>query len=364
MKILHLLGELRPSGAEVMVALATPLWKSLGCEVHVISLSDKPGEYTETMEQAGCTIHFQHTEAGRIMSSIPLWKMLRAIKPDVLHIHSEKRNLMNTITSSLCGIPVVRTIHNNFLFTGRLRWQKTFERYICRVLGSRHVAISKSVSTNEIMRFFNPTVLSWNWFDASSFSIPSLLEKSESRKKLGVPDEAKILVSVGNGSTVKNYAAIIESMGILNDPDLMYFQVGNPNTSGEDANLVQRLNLTDRVIFVGPRHDIKDWLRAADLYVMPSLFEGFGLAAAEALASGCNCLFTNCPGLTDFKDFGIKAFWSETGALSIVNAIKQWQSAPISPDILAENASIICEEFSVERRASDYFLLWKRAYDM
>lgn len=363
MKVLHLLGELRPSGAEVMIALATPLWRSLGCDVHVISLSEKRGEYTEAMEQAGCTVHFLHSEAGRIMSAIPLWKMLRDIKPDVLHIHSEKRNLPNTLAARMCGIPVVRTIHNNFLFTGRLRWQKTLERCMCRALGSRHVAISKSVSINEKARFRNPTVLSWNWFDASAFSVPTRLEKSQSRKKLGVPDEATVLVSVGNGSAVKNYAAIIESMGILNDPGLMYFQVGNPNATGQDADLVKRLHLTDRVIFVGPRHDINDWLRAADLYVMPSLFEGFGLAAAEALASGCNCLFANCPGLTDFKDFGIKAFWAETGAASIVNAIQQWQSAPIPPDVLTENASIIREEFSVERRAPDYFLLWKRACD-
>jgi glycosyltransferase involved in cell wall biosynthesis len=274
MRILHILNELKPSGAEVMLELAAPEWLRLGCDLHIFSMAKTRGVYADVLEQSGWQIHLSNPDEATLTRISDLARMVREIGPDVVHIHSEGKNLPNSFAIRRCGIPIARTVHNNFQFEGSLRQRKKLERLICRLLGVRHVAISKSVQNNELARFSNPSEVCWNWFDASSFRPPTAAQKIAARQRLGLPMDRKILVSIGNGSDVKNYAAIVEALADPGHRSLLYYQVGLPHPEGTDQALAKKHQLGASVRFYGPTDTVLDWLWACDLYVMPSVFEG------------------------------------------------------------------------------------------
>lgn len=358
MKVLHVLNELRPSGAEVMLELAAPVWKRMGCELHILSITSVPGKFEDRLRASGWTIERLPRDGGTFDIMKRLMTSIQALRPDLVHLHPEGLSLPLCLVIHRSGIPMVRTVHNNFLFTGVLRWRKTLERWICRRLKLQHIAISPSVRDNERTCVHNATELCWNWFDSARFRVPVDLERALIREQLAIPSGQKTLVSVGNGSDVKNYQLIIESLSLLNDPKVHYYQVGYRHPEGLDEQLADQLQVRDRVTFVGPQDNIWNWLAAADVFVMPSRWEGFGLAAVEALASGCQCVFADCLGLSDFKDPGYHVIWSTLTPTDFSLAIQQSLACPFTEEQKLWNSQKARSEFDVETRAQAYHLLW------
>jgi glycosyltransferase involved in cell wall biosynthesis len=361
MKVLHIMNELRPSGAEVMLESAGPIWKQHGCELHVAAISPEPGPFADRLRAAGWQVSAIDPAGGTWKLMRKVTDAVRAISPDVVHLHQEGKSLPLCRAVHRTGLPIFRTVHNNFPFTGLLRIQKTVERWLCRRMGSRHIAISPSVRLNEMKRFLNPTELCWNWFNVRSFFPPTSEERSAARTRLGIEPSWKLLVSVGNGSDIKNYRLIIEAMSLIADPTLHYAQVGNPHPGGVDALLAESLGLRDHVHLKGAKDCVHEWLWAADVFVMPSVFEGYGLAAVEALAAGCECVFAECPGLTDFRELGVRAEWAGLVAAEFSEALKRSLDTRNASGKTDENSRIVREYFDVRQRAISYHALWEDA---
>ena len=359
MKVLHILNELKPSGAEVMLELAAPVWRELGCSLHVTAFADTPGPFADRLTLAGWNVSNVSPSGPLHIWMNRLFSHIRAINPDVIHLHQEGRSFPILLAAKATGIPVARTIHNNFPFTGMLRFRKLVERWASRLLGAHFISISPSVSETELRLFRNPTKLYWNWFQSDGFRTPEPTEKTTARRKLGIPEDLKILVSIGNGSNVKNYRLVVEALAAIKDPKIHYYQVGNSHPENIDALQAKGLKIEDRIHFAGPSRDIQEWLWAADVYVMPSTYEGFGLAAVEALASGCDCIFSDCQGLNDFKSEGVSAKWVSPLTNLFTNAILDSVNDPLAIDKRQHNSSTIRNMFNTTTRCRAYYELWK-----
>jgi glycosyltransferase involved in cell wall biosynthesis len=363
MKILHILNELKPSGAEVMLEKAASVWLDLGCDLHILALADSPGPYAETLARAGWQVTHLNRSQGIPSIIRSLIKRIGEIRPDLVHFHQEGISLPLAFAARLAGAPMVRTVHNNFPFSGGLRWRKTLERALGRWMGCQYIAISSSVQANELKRFRNHSELCWNWFDSKAFRPPSTEEKLGARERLGIPPDQIALVSVGNGSDTKNYQTVIQSLALLKNTALHYYQVGNPHLQAVDALAASASGVEAQVTFVGPRADIADWLWACDIYVMPSKLEGLSLAAVEALASGCDCLFADCPGLADFKGLKLAANWALPSAQGFAAGLEKLLRNRTPNSALVTNSRLTCDLFDTKRRSQAYHQLWSHRLD-
>jgi len=360
MHVLFIMPELRPSGAEIMFRLAAPLWKSEGVRLSILVTGKSLGPFAVELEKAGYSIlHCRLDRVPSMRQIVSYAGKFSEIRPDVAHFNAEAHGALHMLPAFISGSQIVRTIHSSFGFDGFLRLRRILSRGISRLIGCRFIAISSEVARNESERFFNKTCVCNNWFDDTNFRPPTLDEKSISRARLAIPKNRIVLVSIGNSSPVKNYSAVISALAQCKMRSVHYHQVGNPDPTGKEADLARELGVYERVHFVGATSDVRSWLWAADIFIMPSIYEGFGLAAAEALSCGIPCVLSDIPGFHDFRRAGACAFWAEPRPEAITIILDEITRPDFNmPDLSASSANIR-SKFSLVAGSQRYLMVWK-----
>jgi glycosyltransferase involved in cell wall biosynthesis len=359
----------------MMFKNASELWKFHGCKSHIISISENLGPFAEQLSNAGYEIHHLPIKGGILSRSARYFRLVWRIRPDIVHVHPEGENLVTTILPRFLGIRTFSTKHSSFPFQGFLRLRKSYERMVSRIFGCTQISISQTVHDNELLRFGNPTTLCWNWFDENKFRPPTEEERLTARRDLGITHDQIILLSVGNGSEVKNYESIISAIALSREQSssktldtqgmrLHYLMVGYEHPQTTERKTALNHGLSDSVTFCGPQQDVRQYLWAADIFLMPSRYEGFGIAAAEAMATGIPTILSDVPGLRDFKEFPLLIQWCTIDPDSIIAAISR--IIAVNPKFHRDEkmAELVRNEFSCEKRAMGYFKLWDQSHNM
>ena len=115
--------------------------------------------------------------------------------------------------------------------------------------------------------------------------------------EFGIKDEV-VLVSVGELSDRKNHKVILEALGEIEDK-YVYIICGQGEKKEELVNLSKKLRIQNKVKFLGYRQDVKEILKASDIFCFPSKQEGLPVALMEAMASGLPVVCSNIRGNSD-----------------------------------------------------------------
>ena len=141
------------------------------------------------------------------------------------------------------------------------------------------------------------------------------------RRRLGFT--GRVVLAIGRLARNKGYDLLIDAFELVAErfPDAqLRLAVGGENLGGAEAQIlvelteqVRRLNLTDRVKFSGfvPEHEMADHYRAADLFVLSSRYEPFGMTAIEAMACGTPTVVTTHGGLFRVLTYGRHALFAD-----------------------------------------------------
>lgn len=102
-----------------------------------------------------------------------------------------------------------------------------------------------------------------------------------------------VIGHVGAFREQKNHKFLLKLFSQLNIPNAVLILIGDGPLRENIKNYAKELNIQDRVILLGSRNDVNNWLQVFDVFVMPSLWEGLGIAAIEAQASGLPTLVSD-----------------------------------------------------------------------
>jgi glycosyltransferase involved in cell wall biosynthesis len=231
-----------------------------------------------------------------------LTKLIRNIKPDILHTSLWSSNIIGRLLAQKFTIPLVSDLHGNCQAEGRLR--NFFDRATVKHAGLI-AAVSEDVKAAYINSIVN-TVTSPDLQESirSRMSViknsidAKLLNRQAaqnplSRESFGLSAQDFVIGSVGRLEPIKSYDLLIKACSLLPMKSFKLMLVGDGSESIKLKNLVLELNLTDHVIFTGAQSDAYRFYPLFDCFALSSQSEGLSIALLESLAFGLPIITTH-----------------------------------------------------------------------
>lgn len=134
------------------------------------------------------------------------------------------------------------------------------------------------------------------------------LDREKKRRELGIPSGKLVLLSVGELNENKNHQVVLRAIGKLGRDDLHYCICGEGEQRPALEQLCRQLGIQDQVTFLGYRRDVFEILGCAHLFLFPSIREGLGLAALEAMAAGLPLIVSDTRGTREYTREGETGF--------------------------------------------------------
>ncbi|HLH77544.1 MAG TPA: glycosyltransferase family 4 protein [Candidatus Binataceae bacterium] len=170
-------------------------------------------------------------------------------------------------------------------------------------------AISRLVA-NDLQRCFSldPGRLTpvYNGVDLDRFQPATAKRRREVRAALQLDPDSKVAIFVGSGFARKGMGCLLDAWPLIASQTVLVV-VGADRRAGNFQARARALGIASRLRWLGPRQDVPDLLAAADVLVLPSLFEAFGNVALEAMAAGLPVLLSAQCGATEV----LPATWQE-----------------------------------------------------
>lgn len=208
-------------------------------------------------------------------------------------------------------------------------------RDVVRYRGRTHravVALSEA-EASELRAIYRrvrpPIVVIPNGVDLERFRPPSPDERREARASLQLGEEERVAVFVGHEFHRKGLVFAIESL--RHAPSVLLLIVGGSDDIIAEAHAQAiALGVEQRVLFVGPRHDLAPFLAASDMFVLPSAYEANALVVLEALASGLPVVTTRVGFAPEVIVDGHNGFLVERDARAIGERLGQLAEADLN----------------------------------
>jgi len=139
------------------------------------------------------------------------------------------------------------------------------------------------------------------------------VDKKAKRKELGIPEEAIVLLSVGELNVNKNHGVVIKAVANLNYPNIYYVVCGTGEREGYLKRLAISLGISDKVKLLGFRDDVSEIYKISNMFIFPSFREGLSVALMEAMASGLPVACSEIRGNSDLIENGKGGYLIQPG---------------------------------------------------
>lgn len=170
------------------------------------------------------------------------------------------------------------------------------------------------------------------------------------------------MLSVGEVNKNKNHRTIIDALAKIMDAPIYYVICGTGLLMKELIEYAQSKNVGGKVIFAGFCENVEDYYKMADIFAFPSLREGLGLAAIEAMISELPLVTSNIHGINDYSVDGITGYkcdrWDAEG---FGKAIQKLQREPFLRMEIGKKNREAAEKYSIEAVTEAMCDIYKRS---
>ncbi|CAM5771667.1 glycosyltransferase [Bosea minatitlanensis] len=347
------------------------------CEVFVF---DGSGPLRPRLDAENVTVHVA-THARRIAhlaklgnlatfvrAFVALWWLALTTKPEILQAYLPLTNFMGAVAGRLAGVPLVITCRRGLgTHQDRYPWWRIFDR-IANKLSHVVTVNSQAVADDTAARDgIEPSrlILIRNGLDSLTTRTASVDgERWPLRQKLGLQAGEIGFINVANLIPYKGQADLLEAFAVARAtiPPSKLFIVGRDDGLGAQLKaLAAALGITEKVQFLGARHDIPNLLSAMDIFVLPSHEEGSSNALLEALACGLPVIATDVGGNREALDNGSFGLLVPPRAPKILAETMKTiaENLPVWRDTGAQAAEFIQRSYSSEALANNYMKLYR-----
>lgn len=268
------------------------LYVELGCDFYQIDFSRSP------------------LSADNIKAFKQLKKLIETGKYDIVHCHTPNASV---ITRLVCrkfrkqtGLKVFYTAHGFHFYKGapKLNWiiyypiEKFCSRYTDKLITINKEDYDRAKNKFKAKEvYYVPGV----GIDLSKFN-DIQVDRNTKRREIGVPEDAFLLLSVGELNENKNHQVIIRAIAKLNNPNIHYVVAGVGDKRDYLIDLASKLGVLRQLHLLGFRKDVSEIYHSADVFCFPSIREGLSVSLMEAMACGLPCVVSKIRGNIDLID--------------------------------------------------------------
>ncbi len=378
-KIVRVIARLNVGGPALHVTYLTEGLASRGYETTLVAGDVARGE--ESMERvansAGVEIvrlpglSRELSPVHDLVAALRLARILRDVRPDVVHTHTAKAGAVGRFAALFAGRPrpvVVHTFHGHVLrgYFGTVgsRLFRAIER-ILAIMSDRLVAVSPEVRDELVGLGIAP---------ASKFEVIRLgidLEPrvrfdgdpSEVRRRLGIPQEAFLVGWFGRMTAVKRTEDLLRVLVALrrHGVDAALLLVGDGDDRPRLEELAHELGVARSCLFLGYQEDVAPFYAISDAVVLTSANEGTPVTIIEALAAGRPVVVTDVGGVADVVEDGVTGFLVDAGdADAMADRLAKLAADPsLAAALGAEGRRSVTERYAVSRLVDDVDRLYR-----
>ncbi|MFC2947734.1 polysaccharide pyruvyl transferase family protein [Virgibacillus sediminis] len=187
--------------------------------------------------------------------------------------------------------------------------------------------------------------------------------KEEIRKKLGVDQEEKMLLFVGNLIRAKGLDELTAAYRTLTkeDPSITLHLIGEPKDEAYFQELSEKTDALEGGTIHGgmAQTDVAEWMAASDVFVLPSHIEGFGLVALEAMACGLPVVGTDVGGLSYLLAEGAGVKTEAKNPEALTKGIRKVLTDPSLKETLIANGRKKADEYDQDRLITSVLALYE-----
>lgn len=375
-RVLFVMDTLGAGGAERSLQEMLPLFEEHGIDVHVACFHRR----SVGVEHLVFGRHKVHMldEGGRAEQIWRLRQILREQSIDLVHTTLFEADVYGRTATAGTGIPVVTSLVNMPYESARLRNDahvnrlklaaaRGLEAVTGHLFATHYHAITHAVKEAAARAFLIPrrkiTVV-YRGRDQSRLGRRSDERRQKARQALGVPPDRFVILTVGRQEYQKGQTYLVEAFARAETDNAELWIAGREgNATPALQAAIARSRLAERIRCLGHREDVPDLMCAADLFVLPSLWEGLGGVLIEAMALEVPIVASDLPPVREVCEDGASGHLVPAeNAAALAEAIDRLRAGPDARARLARAGRRRFEaSFTLERSAEGMVRIFERA---
>lgn len=295
-KIALLIGYLNIGGAEKLVLDLAINLKKNNRDVIIITIKGL-GDLEEEVLKNNIPIYNLNSKSK--FSFFTIKKLVDIINEnniDILHSHSFNAHVYSVIASKICNTRHIHTEHN--VVDNKLKYQIFLDKILLRYT-DKIVACSKFVYIN-LEKYYsnNKLVFVNNGIDTERFKFDSKA-RNATRKALKIDDDELVMITVAMLRPQKNHVEFLKVASEIFEKNrkIKWIIVGDGPCKEEIEDKIKLYNIQSNIIMIGSNNHVSDLLSAADLFILPSKYEGLPLSILESMSCEVPVIATDVGGV-------------------------------------------------------------------
>ena len=276
-----------------------------------IACNDSTTEVSEYFYKLGCRVYSMSMSRspfskGNLKAVRQIKKLVAEEKYDIIHCHTPVASVCTRLACRKLrktGARVFYTAHGFHFYKGA-SLKNWLLYYPVEKFCSRFTDVLITINKEDFglaqkkMHAARVEYVPGVGIDVQRFSSTEA-DRAQYRRELGIPEDAVLLLSVGELNENKNHQTVISAIA---DLDVYYIIAGKGGSEEALRDTVSKLHLEERVKLLGYRKDIDALCAVSDIFVFPSFREGLPVSVMEAMASGMPVVCSRIRGNTDLID--------------------------------------------------------------
>jgi glycosyltransferase EpsF len=317
LKVLHVITTLGRGGIERWLLSMLQQIERADCAMDFCCKGDSVGALAPLARESGASVYLQPLKVTQVGFIDGLRRLVSSEGYNVVHNHLQVYSWLPVYVSQDLGVPVITSFHCTefpaetwLLRRPVVRQLRDVYAHVSVKYALRHTTVATGCSegvVDVVREKYGGNKWRVLYYGIDLPPLPTRQERREFRESFGWKADTPILVHVGRFAEQKNHFGLLRVFQLVRQrfPNVKLLLVGEGSLRPDVEAAVRERQLSQSVKFLGLRDDVPAVVSRCDVFLFPSWFEGFGLAALEANAAGRPVVASDVAGTREAIEDGV-----------------------------------------------------------